>query len=171
MKMMDRLELIRKIVDDIVRQQTDHAERRCGFVHLYGVSAICVLLALKRGLDPHICGIAGMLHDISSYKTGDPTDHARLSAREAETILQGTGQFTATEIGEICTAIAQHRAKAEVDGQLSELLKDADVVQHYLYNPMLPENPALKWEQRLHSALLELGLHVSATHLVNRAKK
>ena len=166
--MMDRLEVVREIVDEIVRQQPDLAERRCGFVHLYGVSAICVLLALKRDLDPQVCGIAGMLHDISSYKTDDSTDHARRSAREAEIILQEASVFTATEIREICVAIAQHRTKAEVDGNLSELLKDADVIQHYLYNPMLPENPALKWEQRLHDALRELGLALSPPHLVGK---
>ena len=81
---MDRLELVRQTVDEILRQQPDLEERRCGFVHLYGVSATCALLAMARGLDPQLSAIAGMLHDISTYKTGDSTDHARLSAREAE---------------------------------------------------------------------------------------
>ena len=95
---MDRLEAVRRIVDEILRRQPDEEERRAGFVHLYGVAAVCVLLALKRGLDPHLCAAAGMLHDISSYKTGDPTDHARLSAREAERILKDLGCFAPKEI-------------------------------------------------------------------------
>ena len=31
---MNRLEMIRSIVDDILRQQPDKEESRCGFVHL-----------------------------------------------------------------------------------------------------------------------------------------
>jgi uncharacterized protein len=48
MKGMDvnRLELVRQIVDDIMRRQQDIEEARCGFVHLYGVSATCALLGL-----------------------------------------------------------------------------------------------------------------------------
>jgi uncharacterized protein len=137
---MDRLELVRQAVDDIVRRQPDLEERRCGFIHLYGVSAICVLLAMERGLDPQLCAIAGMLHDIWSYKTGDPTDHARLSAGEAERILSELGCFTQDEIAVVCKAISCHSAKDRVDGEMAELLKDADVFQHCLYNPALIEN-------------------------------
>lgn len=156
---MERVECIRQVVDNIVRQQSDHDDRRCGFVHLYGVSAIGVLLALKRGLNPELCAIAGMLHDIWSYKTGDPTDHAHYSAIEAETILRNAKSFTHTEIRNICDAIAHHRRKqTHDDSRLSELLKDADVLQHYLYNPTLPDNPALKWPQRLQNTLDELGI-------------
>ena len=51
---MDRLEKVRQVVDEILRQQPDLEERRCGFVHLYGVAQTCPLLALTRGLDPQI---------------------------------------------------------------------------------------------------------------------
>jgi uncharacterized protein len=155
---MDRLELVRQAVDDIVRQQPDPEERRCGFVHLYGVSATSVLLAMARGLDPQLCAIAGMLHDIWSYKTGDPTDHARLSAQEAKRILAELGCFTQDEIAIVCEAISRHSAKDKVDGEMAELLKDADVFQHCLYNPALIEKwhahpPARSWAARLNSVL------------------
>ena len=61
---MDRVEAVRQMVDEALRQQPDVEERRCGFVHLYGVAQSCGLLALKRGLDPELCTLAGMLHDI-----------------------------------------------------------------------------------------------------------
>jgi hypothetical protein len=48
---MHRLKKIRQIVDEICRQQPEIVEGRCGFVHLYGVSAAAALLALRRGLD------------------------------------------------------------------------------------------------------------------------
>jgi uncharacterized protein len=156
---MDRLEQARRVVDDILRGQPDEVERRCGFVHLYGVSQACALLALKRGLDVQLCAMAGMLHDISTYKRGDPTDHDRLSALEAERILGELGRFTAAEIAAICQAISRHRAKGEIDGDVDELLKDADVLQHYLYNPGFTAPP--KEKPRLESVLTELGVGLS----------
>jgi uncharacterized protein len=163
---MDRLERVRRVVDDIIRQQADEQERQVGFVHLYGVSQACALLALKRGLDVQLCAVAGMLHDISTYKTGDPTDHGRRSAIEAERLLGGLGAFAEPEIAVICRAISRHSAKDEVDGPLGELLKDADVLQHYLYNPGFTFTPAPKERSRLEAILGELGVHAvtRATH-------
>lgn len=84
---MNRLEDIRSIVDKILINQSDLEIRRCGYVHLYGVSAICSLLALKRGLDVELCTTSGMLHDIWSYKYGYMEDHAKLGSIEARKIL------------------------------------------------------------------------------------
>ena len=155
---MDRLEKVRQIVDEIIRQQPDIEESRCGFVHLYGVASICALLALKRGLDPQICAVAGMLHDIASYKTGNPENHAQRSALEAKEILRRVGGYAPKEIEEICKAISKHSAKDEEDGELSELIKDADVLQHHLYNPGLPKKPESYWRQRLNKTLAELAI-------------
>jgi uncharacterized protein len=151
---LNRLDQVRQIVDQIVLQQPDEDEMRCGFVHLYGVSAACVMLAEKRGLDVEVCAVTGMLHDIWSYKTGDPTDHARLSAIEAESILRETGSFTDEEIALITDAISCHSAKDQIDGPLAELLKDADVFQGHLCNPSYP----VRHVERLQSVLAELGL-------------
>jgi hypothetical protein len=35
---MNRTEQVRQIVDEILRGQSGDLERRCGFVHLYGVA-------------------------------------------------------------------------------------------------------------------------------------
>ena len=151
---MDRLEQVRQVVNEIVRQQPDDYLSRCGFVHLYGVSATCVFLAKKRGLDEELCAVAGMLHDISSYRLGDHTDHGRLSAAEAEGILAELGCFTNDEISQISNAIARHCAKDETDGSMAEVLKDADVLQHHLYNPGLKVSHG----HRLERIMAELGL-------------
>ena len=37
----------------------------------------------------------------------------------------------------ICTAIYNHSDKAIVHSSLDEVLKDADVMQHVLYNPLV----------------------------------
>lgn len=131
---MNRLEIIRSIVDEIIREQPDKEESRCGFVHLYGVACICSLLAIKRNLNSELCSIAGMLHDISSYKTGSYDDHARLSAYEAKKIIVEVGGFTKEELVIVCEMISNHSDKHTINDIYSELLKDADVLQHYLYN-------------------------------------
>lgn len=151
---MNRLERVRQRVDEILRQQPDAEEGRSGFVHLYGVAAVGALLALKRGLNPELCSVAGMLHDIWSYKTGDPEDHAPLSAGEADRILQELGGFTDEERCIIGRAITHHSDKGAVDGPMDELLKDADVLQHYLYNTSAPV--AASRQRRLSAVLSEL---------------
>ena len=160
---MNRLEQVRQCVDDILRNQPDLEERRCGFVHLYGVSQACGMLAFKRGLDVQLCAIAGMLHDIATYKSGDPAGHDRLGALEAERLLVELGSFTESEVVVICQAISRHRAKDRTDDPFDELLKDADVLQHFLYNPGLERID--KERSRLQAILSELGLDASAnTH-------
>jgi HD superfamily phosphodiesterase len=152
---MDRLERVRQAVDEMLNRQTDSVERRCGYVHLYGVSATCALLALKRGLDAQLAAVAGMLHDFSTYQRGDPTDHDRHSAREARRLLTELGGFAPQEIDTICQAILHHRSKGEAHGPMDELLKDADVLQHFLYNPGFKQQA--NEEPRIEAALAELG--------------
>ncbi len=164
---MERLEQLRGIIDEVVRKNPDTEESRCGFVHLYGVSTICTLLALKRGLNVELCLAAGMLHDIWNYKVGDCPEHGQLGAIEARKILEEMGSFSTEEIDVICIAIARHGDKQSIDGEMDELLKDADVLQHYLYNPALYEEAAARTTtgtitlniriQRVKRVLAELG--------------
>jgi len=52
--------------------------------------------------------------------------------------------------------IAQHCIKGEVHGAYDELLKDADVLQHYAYNTLL--EPIEKERTRLAALRKELGI-------------
>jgi hypothetical protein len=135
---MNRIERLREIIDDILYDQPDVVERRCGFVHLYGVAQAAALLALQRGLDPELATVAGMLHDIDSYRTAPGPNHATRSADQARQILLEAGSFAAEEMDAICAAVRHHSDKGAVHAPLDELLKDADVWQHYLYNVTLP---------------------------------
>jgi uncharacterized protein len=166
---MDRVEKLRHIIDDIVRNNPDMEESRCGFVHLYGVSSTCAILALKRGFDVELSLVAGMLHDIWNYKVGDSPEHGQLGAGEARKILEALGSFSAEEIDLVCTAISRHSDKESLHGEMDELLKDADVFQHYLYNPKAYEQTALLQAsgnpgekpmrlKRLERVMAELGL-------------
>lgn len=173
---MNRLEQLGQHIDNIIRQNPDQEESRCGFVHLYGVSGICTLLALKRGLDPELCSVTGMLHDIWNYKISDCPEHGQLGAIEAEKILKELRSFSQAEIEMICEAIARHSNKQAIDSDMAELLKDADVFQHYLYNPQLFDAASLRQLslsnsarprrfQRLEKVMRELNLKVSPWHM------
>lgn len=154
---MDRLEKIREMVNGILIKNSNIDERHCGFVHLYGVSSFSSMLALKRGLNSELCAVAGMLHDIATYKTGNSVEHAKLGSIEARKILNEVNCFSEEEINIICTSIYNHSDKNKVDNIYDEVLKDADVLQHYLYNTNLKVFE--KDKNRLCILLKEVGIH------------
>ncbi len=133
-----RLDMVRDIVNDMLDSISDPSVRRAGYEHLYGVSQLAVMLALKRNL-PHeeaeLLGIAGILHDYTKYKDGVSKGHAEAASREVKPLLINLGCFTEEEIKKICTAISLHSTKDKVDTEFDEILKDADGLQHCLANP------------------------------------
>lgn len=133
---MDRLEVIRGIVDQKIDAIHDPVTRRLAYIHTYGVAQNCASLAIRRHADIEICCIAGMLHDISLYAENHPhSGHAQRSAVLSKEILNEIGIFTTDEIMIITHAINEHSDKMKRDdGVVTEILKDADVLQHYLYN-------------------------------------
>ncbi len=133
---MNRIEKVREIVDEIILNMKDDEERRCAYLHLYGVAQACALLAEKRRENVELSVIAGMLHDIYSYAAMDSKDHAHKGAAMSKEILESLKMFTEVETKEICAAIYNHSDKAVRHNPLDEILKDADVMQHILYNPL-----------------------------------
>lgn len=153
---MDRVDAVRQKIDEILLQQSDTADHQPSLVHLYGVSAACTLLALRRELDPELASLMGLLHDLYAYQYGKAGNHAERGALEAGQLLWSVGGFSAEEIGAITQSIAHHSDKAGAHGPYEELLKDADILQHYLFDLAVP----LTWakEQRLNRTLRQLGL-------------
>jgi len=138
---MNRTEILRKYIDELLLNMTDVEERRCAYLHLYGVSQSCALIALKRGENVELAIMAGMLHDLYSYAKMDTKDHAHkgaILAREILTALQITND---DETKMICDAIYNHSEKEMTHSDFNEVLIDADVFQHYLYNPMVEIMP------------------------------
>lgn len=45
---MNRIEKVREYVDTVLLNMSDAFERRCAYLHLYGVSQACAMIALKR---------------------------------------------------------------------------------------------------------------------------
>lgn len=133
---MNRIEKVREYVDAVLLDMRDTTERRCAYLHLYGVSQACALIALKRNENAELAAIAGMLHDIYSYAAMDTKEHAHKGAVMAREILDGMKSFAADEIDLICGAIYNHSSKGTIHSSFDEVLKDADVMQHCLYNPL-----------------------------------
>lgn len=153
-----RIDLVRQHLDDMLKACADKEVSRSGYVHLYGVGQACALLSLRRGHDrayAELAEIAGMLHDYTKYQDGEEAGHAQKSSVEAERILEMTHAFSRQEIDMVCTAISRHSSKAQIDGEMDEILKDADELQHWLRNPL--ENYFFE-KARIPRLIEELGL-------------
>ncbi len=139
---MDRLEYIREKVDSQITQLSQENLRKFAYIHTYGVAQVVAILASLRNEDIELACIAAMLHDISLYAENCPHSvHAEHSATLAKHILEESNLFTEGEILTVCNAIACHSNKlSRQDSPFAETLKDADVLQHYLYNVNIPPN-------------------------------
>ena len=127
---MSRLKELRKYIDAELNRMQDPDKRISAAAHLYGVSLAATLLAEKRGLDPELCSMAAMLHDLHAYKTGSYDDHAHKGADLARQIPGELGLTNQEETDAICSAIYHHDDKLIVDSPMDEALKDADVIHH-----------------------------------------
>ena len=97
--------------------------------HLLGTARICAVLAEDRGENPELAYIAGLLHDVVYFLTGNHTNHARRGAAWAEKMLRNLGGFEENEIRTIHNAVYLHGDKTVVHGPFVQLLKEADVLQ------------------------------------------
>lgn len=134
---MNRIEKIRKYIDSILLNMADVEERRCAYIHLYGVSQSCAIIAIKRKQNVELATITGMLHDLYSYKTMIRKNHAHMGADLVRSILNELELTTYKETELICSAIFHHSDKNIINTKFDEILKDADVFQHCLYNTTL----------------------------------
>jgi len=82
--------------------------------------------------------MAGMLHDFHTYKSGSHHNHAVLGAVLARDVLDKLQITTTEETDMICTAIRNHSSKGSSFAPFDEMLIDADVMQHVLYNYSAP---------------------------------
>ena len=139
--MMERIGAVQACVDQIIAGQEKEVDIKFGYVHLYSVSQMCALLAMKRQQNVELAAVAGLLHDVYAYKTGSREDHAHRGAAMAKAILQELNLFSEEEIGMISGAIYHHSDKDAVGSPFDEVLKDADVLQHFLIMPLSETAP------------------------------
>ncbi len=153
---MNRVEKVREYVDNVISNIDDTVEKRCAYLHLYGVAQACALIAMKRNENAELATIAGMLHDIYTYSTLDSNDHARKGSVMAREILTSLNLFSEEEIVKICSAIYNHSSKGTTHCNFDEVVIDADVMQHCLYNPLFEVKTHEK--NRFNSLKNEFGL-------------
>ena len=132
---MSRIKDLQKQVHRVLEKIEDEDKRLKAVSHLHGVALAAAVLAKKRGENAELATMAGLLHDLYAYKSGSYDDHARLGAEYARKLLEKLALTTPEETDVICSAILHHDNKAEVDGPLDEILKDADVIDHSLSDP------------------------------------
>lgn len=135
---MNRIEKLREYIDVILLNMQDVEERRCAYIHLYGVAQYCAMIAIKRGGNSELAIMAGMLHDLYCYKTMVRKNHAHNGADLARCILKELKLTTEEETELICSAVYNHSDKDKIHSKFDEILKDADVFQHNLYNTAFP---------------------------------
>ncbi len=138
---MSRIKDLQKQVHRVLKGMEDNQKRASAIAHLHGVSLAAVMIAKKRGYDAELAAMAGLLHDLYAYKSGSYEDHAHLGADYARKVLDELDITTKEETDIICSAIWHHDNKAEIDGPMDEILKDADVIHHSLGDPTKEVKP------------------------------
>lgn len=143
---MSRIKELQKRVRKELKDTEDHDKQ---IAHLHGVSLAASLLAKKRHENAELAAMAGLLHDMYAYTAGTYDDHAHKGAAYARTLLEKTELTNDEETEIICSAIWHHDDKAEADGPLDEILKDADVIDHALSDPTreVKENEKARYEK------------------------
>ena len=127
---MSRLKELRKYIDEELNKMENADEKKSAIVHLYGVSLAATMIAKRRGFDPELASMAGMLHDLYAYKNATYEDHAHKGAELAREILSKLNLTDEKETELICSAIYHHDDKLMTDSDFDEVLKDADVISH-----------------------------------------
>lgn len=138
---MNRIEAVRAEVNNLIEKNSDPELKRIAYVHLYGVAQACAIIAAKRDLEIELAVIAGMMHDIYAYTSGERINHAERGAAICRRIMSDMRIFSCDEIKTVFSAVYHHSDKSAVHTPFDEMLKDADVIQHCYYDPMCSPVP------------------------------
>ncbi|MFV0381683.1 MAG: HD domain-containing protein [Breznakia sp.] len=153
---MNKIQSVERYVCKALDNNHDEQMRIIGYVHLFGVAQCASLLAKKRNLNVEMAHMMGLLHDIYTYTKNDIRDHARQGSLLAEQALSALKVVSIAEKKRICHAIYCHSDKITIHGVYDEVLKDADVLAHYLYNPTM--DIKVKERKRLANIMRELSI-------------
>ncbi len=133
---MNRLLPIKQYADRTLEEIPLEEARYRAFLHSYGVAQCCALLAGRRGLNMELAYISGLLHDLYAYKLGSYTCHSQSGAEMIRVTLKRSTGFTEDEKLLILSAIFHHDDILYIHGAYDEVLKDADILQPYLNDPL-----------------------------------
>lgn len=152
---MDRIHAVENMAYTILEEIGDDVEKMEAVAHLSAVAKFSFMLASKRSCDAELAYIAGILHDLYAF-THERKEHAFHGATLATGVLKSLNIFTDDEIDAVATAIRHHSDKKRSHDMLSEILKDADVLDHFLSDPF--QSPSLKDYQRYNALKRELEI-------------
>ncbi|MBY9000533.1 MAG: HD domain-containing protein, partial [Candidatus Heimdallarchaeota archaeon] len=149
--MIDVTELPAKRLNFILEMLLEKAKVQSNFgrdqpiewsiMHMYSCSQLAKLLAIKRGLDPEIAGIAGAIHDLAIIETGKFKNHGPNGVDLVRGFLKNYnkkigdnyGFISDDEIELIVKATIYHSDKKQYsDDKFVELIKDVDAFDRYL---------------------------------------
>jgi 5'-deoxynucleotidase YfbR-like HD superfamily hydrolase len=166
---MTRIGKVQNYINSIFSDINNFDEQRAAYIHSYGVAQCCALLAARRKLDIELSTIIGLLHDVYSYKTGVHALHSHNGAEMVRVAFKYELKdiFSNEEQTIIKSAIYHHADKEHVHDEYDELLKDCDLLQHYLFDISCEYFVA----DRLSNVATELGFELSATVTDLKEKK
>lgn len=119
----------------LLEKNSDYAP--VGIAHTGYVACLSALLARARNLDMELAQTAAYLHDLwlhwhYPYDADAARRHAHEGALLAAEMLRGIGGYRDDEIEVVATMIENHDFLGETHDPMSEVLKDADMLSHYL---------------------------------------
>ena len=151
-----RFESIKILVDEMLFSIESMVNRHEATVYLYGVSTFASMLAIKRGQNPELAAIAGLLHDYYVFKTEIAEFPGPNSAETVRVIIRDIGMFTEEEQITVLRSIFYQDDSSRSHGPYQEIVKDAIILQLYF------QNSARRLRQmdvnRLREVLSELGI-------------
>lgn len=108
-----------------------------GVAHLAYSACLAALLARRRGLNMDIAQTAAYLHDVwlhlhAPYDETTVRLHAHEGAIMASQFMNEMGEYSDEEIAVVCRMIENHDFTSQTDDPMSEIMKDADMLSHYL---------------------------------------
>ena len=121
-------------------------------LHFSSTARIGTLLAVKRGIDKDLAAIACSCHDYGRIITGKEKNHAENGYPKVKDFLSKLDILSEGELKAIAAAVKNHSKKGEVGSPLEELVKDADIIDLYLYGVPLKRQDQIN---RLNSLLKE----------------
>lgn len=110
--------------------------------HMFTCSQISKLLAISRGEDVEVAGIAGAIHDLAIIRTGKFENHGSDGGPMVKEFLLNFNEIYGKEFGRISeeelivivqSTINHTSKKIYSDCKFDELIKDADSLDRYLH--------------------------------------
>lgn len=132
-------------------------------MHMFSSAQVAKIYALKFELDPELCAMIAVLHDIATVEGKIRENHDSLAGEYVQGAIKrynDGGKYkldpiTMDETEIIIAAVTVHGKKdVHSDNQYAEMLKDVDSIDAYLHG-LNTEGPR---EERVAKFLSELGM-------------